>query len=196
MSIREIQDFAQKVTPDDTDKILIQDVSGTTQYVEAGNLQDKYHGWIQVSDNTYTVGSPKAITGGVRTKLDISADSVIESQAPVGTTAATFWDNTNKKMLTENSGDAYIVRLNATIDPATTNTYFTLELDIGGSQGAILSRTQSLSKGSAIDTYSTTNLIYALGTFAANGGEFYITPNNNIDIYDMSLVIARTHRAK
>lgn len=153
-------------------------------------------GWVQITDTTYTDVSPFAVLSGVRTKLDLNSDAVIETYAPPNTTADFFYDPTLKRIETENVGDAYLFRLNMKIDPAQTNGAFDLELDIGdGSEIVILERATTLSKGTSTFTYTTTNLYYSLGTFAANGGEFYVTPTVNIDIYDMSLVITRVHKA-
>lgn len=151
-------------------------------------------GWVQITDSTYTSGSPQAITASTRTKLDINVDSVIESQAPFGTTAETFYNSTSKKIFGESSGDSYIFRLQMTVDPATTNGAMDLELDIGGAQGVIFERTTTFPKGSAPFQYTTSNLYYTLGTFQANGGDLYVTPTVNVDIYDISLVITRTHK--
>lgn len=153
-------------------------------------------GWVQISDTTYTSGSPFSVTASVRTKLDLNSDSVIETYAPPNTDADFFYNPTLKQIETENIGDAYLFRLNMKIDPAQTNGAFDLELDIGdGSEIVILERATTLSKGTNTFPYTTTNLYYTLGTFDVNGGEFYVTPTVNVGIYDMSLVIARIHKA-
>ena len=153
-------------------------------------------GWIQVTDNTYTDVSQFAVLSGVRTKLDLNSDAVIETYAPPNTTANFFYNPTLKRIQTENIGDAYLFRLNMKVDPAQTNGAFDLELDIGdGSEIVILERATTLSKGTDVFPYTTTNLYYCLTTFDTNGGEFYVTPTVNVGIYDMSLVITRVHKA-
>lgn len=151
-------------------------------------------GWFQASDNTYTSSSPFSITANVRTKLDFNADSIIDTYVPSGTTASTFYDTVNNKIYGENDGDAFIIRVNATVKPAATNSYITFDLDIGGSQGIILENTRSLIKGTAAQPVSKSDLIYTLNTFNTNGGEIYVTCNNNCDFYDMSFVMTRVHK--
>lgn len=85
-------------------------------------------GWVQIADNTYTSISPLALSANTRTKLDLNTDSVIESHAPFGTTASTFWDDATSKLYGENEGDAFELRWQATVDPAQNNTYMTVDL--------------------------------------------------------------------
>lgn len=154
-------------------------------------------GWFQVTDQTYTSGSPQTFTNGVRAKLDINVDASITSSIPVGTTLSTFYNSTTKRLYGENSGDSYLFRLQWVMAPSASNiNYLDLELDIGGSQGAIFQRTATFPKGTSPSSYSTTNLYYTLGTFQANGGEFYVTADGaNVDIYDITLLVSRLHKA-
>ena len=151
-------------------------------------------GWIQITDSTYTVGSPKALTGGVRTKLDLNSDSVIESNAPPGTTAATFWDSATSKLMGETVGDAFELRFQFTAAPASPNTNMTIDLDIGGAQGIIWEDTRSFLKGAVAQRAVRDISYYTLTTFIANGGEIYLTATNNTDIYGMTFFIRRTHK--
>ena len=150
-------------------------------------------GWVNISDNTYTTASPLAITDGVRTKMAISADSVIDSFAPSGTSASDFWDNTNKKFTPLASGDTYTIRLDFTANPDANNLSVNVDLDIGGSQGIIFERSARLVRGASNDTkISMTFQVFTLGTFTANGGEFYITGDGVIDVSDVAVFITRT----
>ena len=151
-------------------------------------------GWVQITDNTYTSGSPFALSGLTRTKLDVNTDSTIETYAPFGTTASTFWDDATSKLYGENVGDAFELRLQATAQPAQQNTYMTVEIDIGGSQGIIWADTRSFIKGTSAQRIVRDISYYTLSTFQANGGEIYLESNNNVDIYDITLFIRRVHR--
>jgi len=151
-------------------------------------------GWVHIIDTTYTSGSPLALTAGVRTKLDLNSDSVIESNAPPGTTAATFWDEVTSKLYGETVGDAFELRFQFTAQPANQNSYITVDLDIGGSQGIIWDHTTSFIKGTSAQRVVRDISYYTLDTFNTNGGEIYLTANNNTNMYNMSFLIRRVHK--
>lgn len=156
--------------------------------------QGQTSGWIQITDTTYTSGSPFALTGGVRKKLDLNTDSSITDHAPPGTTEATFWDDATSKLRGENVGDAYSLRFQFTAQPAANNTYLTVDLDIGGAQGIIWEDTRSFIKGTSAQKKVRDIDYYTLDTFIANGGEIYLTTNNNCNIWNMTFFIRRVHK--
>ena len=66
-------------------------------------------GWQQITDATYTVGSPLTIATGVTGKIQTGSITTIDTQLPDGVT--TFWNNTTDKLVAVNNGDAFTLSL-------------------------------------------------------------------------------------
>lgn len=151
-------------------------------------------GWEDYEDSTYTSTSPLALSAGVRTKVTIDGlgPSTNTTYSPV---TAGLWDSTNNKITPENIGDMYDIRLRLKATPGATGGYVTFELDIGGTLGTILAQTQSYIKGVAEVNMLFVSTIFSLDTFVANGGSIYATSSVAADLYDIGLLINRTHKA-
>ena len=153
-------------------------------------------GWQQIIDNTYTTGAPLAIANGVTGKILTGAITELNTQLPAG--VSTFWDNSADKLVAVNEGDAFTLslRFKARID--VNNGYFDVGIDIGAGapfapislETCIFSRVANTEQSFDID------LSYFTGaTFITNGGDIIVTPQNgNLEIYDIRLVIIRTHK--
>lgn len=179
-------DISEPVTAD------VFDLLDTLQqsFVAGNALTDL--GWVNIIDTTYTSGAPLTLSNGARTLLDLNADVFLEDYAPNGFTGADFYDNATSKITPLGLGDSYIYRISLTAVPAQNDKTLILDLDIGGTQGIILQRSTRLSKGAGTENFiSTTNSIFTLGTFVANGGELYLTCDGACDIYGISLFIQR-----
>lgn len=149
-------------------------------------------GWWNIQDTTFTSSNPLSILTNTRTKLQINADSVIDSFGSNNSVSADIWDDTNYKITPLQNGDSYIFRLSMTVNPTLNNRNFTVDLDIGGTQGIIFERSRRLTRGANVDIkISMTNSIFTLGTFIANGGEIYITCDGDVDIFNVSLFIQK-----
>lgn len=152
-------------------------------------------GWQQIIDTTYTVGSPLTILQGVTGKIQTGTITNITTQLPTGVT--TFWDNTTDKIVAVNDGDGFTLSLRFKAKMNVLSGYFDVNLDIGvgapidpvSSETAIFARAANTEQNFDID------LSYFTGsTFITNGGEIQIVPQNgDIQIYDIRLVIFRTH---
>lgn len=144
------------------------------------------NGWVHISDNTRNAANPLSLSANTRTKLIVSADSVIESYAPPNTTASTFFDTVESKLYGESTGDSYLLRVTYKANPSQNNANLYWSLDIGGTQGSIFDDSTRLVRGANEAPYSQIIPYYTLGTFQANGGELYVTSSSNCDIYMMS----------
>jgi len=157
---------------------------------------ENYTGWQQVIDTTYTVGSPLTIAQGVTGKIQTGTITTIDTQLPTGVTS--FWDNTTDKLIAVNNGDAFTLSLRFKAKMNTLSGYFDANLDIGvgapidpiSSESVLFTRAANTEQSFDID------LSYFTGTtFISNGGEIQIVPiNGDIEIYDIRLVIIRTHK--
>jgi hypothetical protein len=153
-------------------------------------------GWARYLDTIYTSGSPLSISSGVRSTLTNNANNKLETQLP--SDAAKFFDETTQKFIAINNGDSYnlSIRFKAKID--VNNGYFDIDLDIGGAQGIISQESVIFTRASNTEQRFDIDLtLFSGSTFVTNGGTLKITPQNgNMQIYDISFVIVRTHRAK
>ncbi len=153
-------------------------------------------GWARYLDTTYTSGSPLSIASGVRATLTNNANNKLETQLP--TDATKFFDETTQKFIAINNGDSYniSIRFKAKID--VNNGYFDIDLDIGGTQGIISQESVIFTRALNTEQRFDIDLVLFSGsTFVSNGGTLSITPKNgDMEIYDISFVIVRTHRAK
>ena len=155
-----------------------------------------FTGWEQITDTTYTAGSPLVILSGVTGKILTGTTTKIQTQLPFGVT--TFWDETTDKLLAVNNGDAFTLSLRFKAKMNVANGLADIDINIGGSLGAISNETILFSKGSGVEQKFDIDLSYFTGTtFIANGGSIEVTHiNGDVSIYDIVLVIIRTHKGK
>lgn len=153
-------------------------------------------GWQQITDSTYTSGSPLSILSGVTGKLLTGTVTEINTQLPTGVT--TFWNNTTDKLMAVNNGDAFTLSLRFKAKMNVANGLTDVAINIGGTLNVISQETLVFSKGSGVEQRFDIDLSYFTGTtFIANGGDIEITPlNGDISIYDIVLVIIRTHKGR
>jgi len=162
------------------------------------NFDEVYNftGWEQITDSTYTVGSPLVILSGVTGKILTGAVTKIQTQIPFGVT--TFWDETNDKIMAVNNGDAFTLSLRFKASMNVANGIADVDINIGGALGAISNETILFSKGSGVEQRFDIDMSYFTGaTFIANGGTIEVKPvNGNISIYDIVIVLIRTHKGQ
>ncbi len=162
------------------------------------NFNEVYNftGWEQITDTTYTSGSPLVILSGVTGKILTGTPTKIQTQLPTGVT--TFWDETTDKIVAVNNGDAFTLSLRFKAKMNVANGISDIDINIGGSLGAISSETILFSKGSGVEQRFDIDLSFFTGTtFIANGGAIEVKPiNGDISIYDIVMVIIRTHKGK
>ena len=155
-----------------------------------------FTGWEQITDSTYTSGSPLVILSGVTGKILTGTVTKIQTQLPTGVT--TFWDASTDKLVAVNNGDAFALSLRFKAKMNVANGLTDVAINIGGALNKISNETIVFSKGSGVEQKFDIDLSYFTGTtFIANGGIIEILPlNGDISIYDIVLVIFRTHKGK
>jgi len=155
-----------------------------------------FTGWEQITDSTYTSGSPLVILSGVTGKILTGTVTKIQTQLPTGVT--TFWDASTDKLVAVNNGDAFALSLRFKAKMNVANGLADVAINIGGALNKISNETIVFSKGSGVEQKFDIDLSYFTGTtFIANGGIIEILPlNGDISIYDIVLVIFRTHKGK
>jgi len=151
-------------------------------------------GWAFYTEGTaITQGTAQAITASTRTKL-------LNDGLGGATHAGQIQD-----MIVPWSSDKLNVELNCAYNVRVTfkgeiasgaaGQYFTIELDIGGAIGVTWSATIVFAKGTSIEhAFEFSIPLFARSTFVANGGEFYITPSVNMDLWDARVLVGRVYQ--
>ena len=156
----------------------------------------RIQGWQQIADTATTVGAPsQTISTGVRTLLtnDGGATNIKKLPSDVGV-SNTLWDLATNTITPIAVFDTYNLRLGFKVqDYAGTTPDLKVELDIGGAQGVILSRTIPLLKGGAEQSITLSFPVFTGSTFLANGGSIYVTftGTGTCKIFGNTLVVVR-----
>lgn len=155
-------------------------------------------GWDFHLDGTYTVGSPRTILAGVRTKITI--DGVIEDigHPEIPHNGNHFWNPATNKLEPPNLNDFGIVRL-AMVAQSTLQAVnrFEVEFDVGaGTYPVIWQETAVFAKGAgAPQNFNFIMPMFAGPEFVTNGGEFYITPLADATFWTFGITTTRTYLA-
>lgn len=160
-----------------------------------GGLSPRATGWAAYLDSQYTSASPLILTGGQRILIPNNAASKNESQLPED--LGTFYNPANGK-ITGSSGSDLIITLRCKMVPKELDTVTALvELDTGidGSPNVIDAVNVPITWGVDIEQRLSVNFsAYCLNIFQTNGGRLFITPNELLHLYDITLLVKRTHK--
>lgn len=175
--------------------------SGSTKLVQSAAVYNEIItkirtkiGWAVYEDSQYTSVSPLA-SSNANTQLTINGLGAGTTTTYLPTNVTELWNTTSNKIVADQLGDAYDVRLDFKADPATASDYAEIVFDIGDGGGTlpVVSRTITFAKVGA-SSFSIGFPIAALATFMTNGCKIYIDTSGSgdaIDIYDISLFIKR-----
>lgn len=154
-------------------------------------------GWAYYADDEYTSGSPYVIAEDDTATIPINAATTIDTYLPFGVTS--FWSVADSTVTPQFAGDDYAISLRFKCTASANNAGVIMYLDIGGSQGIILSDSRRLLRGAG----STENRInfeltpYALQTFKDNGGKIRIEAvGGDLSLYDMGIKISKISSAQ
>jgi hypothetical protein len=148
------------------------------------------NGWANYKDDateqTFTTTASKL-------SIDGASGTTETGYLPSGVTA--FWDVADDKILAANVGDTYTLRIDLPITTVSGSaSELTLELDIGGAATptiVIAERQISVTAGSG-KTVSVSFSYFCLATFAANGGQLFLsTDANTVGITAPGIFITR-----
>ena len=152
-------------------------------------------GWVNYSDTVHTVVSPQSITAGARAQWTNNGGTALTAYMPTG--GALWQSNAFTPAL---AGEAYLLRVDFTYEPAGNNTFIEVDLDIGSdpfgaSSTPIVKRTINASKGTDVQYASFTSSVYCLETFIANGCVIGVTAqDNDVTIWAKQITITRIFR--
>lgn len=152
------------------------------------------NGWAYYQDNQYTQGSP-LVSSTSKTQLTINGLGANTNREYLGS----FYDHwVNDKILCQNVGDCFIVRLDWKVQSSANNELFDIIFDIGTDETPIpvIQQTHSFRKGdNGIQRYSKTVSLFCLDTFKQNGCRIFIDTSDSgatLNIFDIAIKIERT----
>ncbi len=149
-------------------------------------------GWVKYTDSVNTVSNKQTLTAGQENIITIVDSNPIISQKPVAIGAHNLFSLNKIRPFT--SGDGYLIRIDFDASTSNANGNFDAKIDVGGGIGYILKRAEVFPKGSNVtQPFSTTDYIYVLDTFFANGGTILINPSHTMLIWNKAISIHRLY---
>lgn len=154
-------------------------------------------GWAIYQDSQYTVGAPLT-SNSAKTQLTINGLGASTNKTYLPTGITDFWSTVDNKILADQLGDAYDIRLDFKANPTTASDYAQVIFDIGdGGPIPVVSRTITFAKAGE-SSFSIGFPLSALNDFITNGCKIYFDTSgsgDSINIYDISLFIKRDFNA-
>jgi len=151
-------------------------------------------GWLYYHDDTYTADNKQAISADTETLLSIdgaAADS--DTSFRRGVPLDVWSSNTLQPQAT---GEVYTVSIDFKVDKATsTQTFVHIAGKIGaGYSNSITDERKPLTKGSGIQDFIVFNkVLFVTNAFGAEGLRFFLTFDENVNVWDKAIFIQRTH---
>jgi len=153
-------------------------------------------GWANYVDSTYTDVFPLELRAGNSYTANVEIDgttSTIATHWPAGVDEP--WDTTTNKLIGTNDGDMFDFRLRMVALGGASPVQLTVEIDIGGAQGVVFSKTENIAKGASTETHVTISSDYYTGsTFISNGGTITVSTadgSDDIDLWGFQLLVFR-----
>lgn len=191
-NIRSKQGVANSINPDyhaDQLQLVADDIESI----------NSTHGWVQYSDDQYTLASPLVVSQGTTVQLTNNGNSSIKTQIPTG--VIDLYDTTLNKIIPDTLGDGYILRINMKGYTSSNTGYGVIYVDIGdGTPIKIIELGVNFPRGTGVENvrpYTSTSFIYAQDTFLANGGKiYYESVRGETTIYDIVFILERVSKGK
>lgn len=160
--------------------------------------RDNAIGWGDYVDSTYTELSPFLLSADTDTVLPNDGVNgprgfLPEDSANPGS-ALNLFDTANNQIIGRN-GDGLIVSIEYKVKPATgTATFIDTWIDIGAPIGELYRRTNTFPKGSGVErNIISSQGVYTLGTWEANGGTIYVNSNGPCEVYGIRCLLHRIY---
>ena len=151
-------------------------------------------GWLYYHDNTHTVSNKQAISADTETLLSIdgaAADS--DTSFRRGVPLDVWSSNTLQPQAT---GEVYTVSIDFKLDKATSaQTIVYIAGKIGsGYSTSITDERKPLTKGAEIQDFIVFDkTLFVTNAFGADGLRFFLTFDEDVNVWDKAIFIQRTH---
>lgn len=149
-------------------------------------------GWNDIADNTYTSGSPFAISSGVKTAVPNNALGTQTNTTRLGA----LWQTGTSKFVINDLNAFYILRVNfkATAAAAAGTPYTILVSMEGGSPAVEFASYNGFVKGGGYVNKCSISLPFYVGSYINNTDiKLYLTPDTNVNVYDVGFLLQRTY---
>jgi hypothetical protein len=151
-------------------------------------------GWLYFGDATHTSSNKQAISADTETLLSIDgANGDTNTNFRRGVPLDVWSSNTLQPQAT---GEVYTVSIDFKVDKATsTQTFVHMAGKIGsGYSTSITDERKPLTKGSGIEDFIVFNkILFVTNAFGAEGLRFFLTFDENVNVWDKAIFIQRTH---
>ena len=151
-------------------------------------------GWLYFGDATHTSSNKQAISADTETLLSIDgANGDTNANFRRGVPLDVWSSNTLQPQAT---GEVYTVSIDFKVDKATsTQTFVHMAGKIGsGYSTSITDERKPLTKGSGIEDFIVFNkILFVTNAFGAEGLRFFLTFDENVNVWDKAIFIQRTH---
>lgn len=167
----------------------INEVDNIDFSVKAKNI----FGWNDVADSQYTSGSPRAITASTRTLL---TNNALASQTDT-TRLGAIWETADSRFNINDLNAVYILNINMKVTAAAAaGTPYSLFIELESANGPTVIRAQNdFIKGGGTVNGKSFNFPIYIGSFINNQFlRIYVTPDTNINMYDVGFTIQRTYK--
>lgn len=149
-------------------------------------------GWASYTDSTHTSGSPQALTASTRAEWSNDGATSVERYSPLG---GTLW--ASNRVDPTAVGELYILRIDFTINPSTTNSRTTIDIDQGsapfsGTSDIVLTK-QIATLAATASAVSLTIPVAVTSSMVANDIAVGITCSVNANVYAKKITITRVH---
>ncbi len=150
-------------------------------------------GWNDISDNAYTSGSPLAISSGTKTAVPNNGLGTQTDTTRLGA----LWQTGSSKFVINDLNSLYILRLNfkATAAAASGTPYTILVTLEGGSPAVEFAAYNGFVKGGGYVNKFSIGIPFYVGSYINNTDiKVYLTPDTNVNVYDIGFLLQRTYK--
>lgn len=153
-------------------------------------------GWFFGQMGNYTVGSPLAVSNGVKTKIAFNPANMSYSDSRNFTLN---YNTTTERFMPSGVGDCFVVNLRFKVKASSQAGHMDITLESPTvAFNPITARTVTFSKQAGDEQFQgITELIFISQDVVTNGLELYVSPHDtNVQIYDVSILISKQYSDK
>lgn len=150
-------------------------------------------GWNDIADNQYTSGSPLAISANTRTLLPNNGTASQSDSSRLGS----IWIPASSKFLINDLNAVYMARINIKATAAAAaGTPYVMKFEAESANGpTVISGSTHIMKGGGYVNMLAFSTMFYVGSFINNYDlKIYVTPDTNVNIYDIGFVIHRAYK--
>ena len=181
-------------------KVYIADGAGsgawaklTEDIIDFTNKTKNRFGWNDISDNQYSVGSPRAISSATRTLL---TNNGLAAQTDVSRLGS-IWNAGPSQFLINDLNATYQLRVQYKVKAAAAaGTPYVVKLEVESATGpVVIASVDSTIKGGGYENCISQTFPIYIGSVINNAAmKLYVTADTNITLYDIGFVIQRLYK--